>query len=399
MNELMRKKFLQVIKSDDIDSFKNILNEYSLASYEDFNKKSIFENVGYYNAIKICKYIHTLGVSLDHVYYEFEETCLHKAVSNGHEELTTWLLENGANPNGNLLSNGTPISSVLYMIGRILLKEISVVYGNENEVKSGYGKLESIATNPEYYKYKRLITKLLENDADPNIMIHSLCKTPLDYCFTYNYESVSSILKDYGAGYARLDINNTNKKDNQVLLSINENIGQVLSVYFKFLPVTEVELMITLISSDTKLKLLITNGLNITELNSEIGFVVDTYLPITQQIIDDNYSYSFFEKLPLLIAKQVYNLEIKLFEGLIIEPDNFPTLQFPNNLNALMFISKQIDIANSIWLLVPIKYPRSRKFTPATLDKFTTGLKKKKWHKLAYMLEKDDECNYIPIFK
>ena len=398
MNELIRKKFLQAIKSDDIDSFKHILNECSLASYENFDNRSIFENVGYYNAIKICKYLYTLGVSLDHVYYEFEETCLHRAVSNGHEELTTWLLENGASPNGNLLSNGTPISSVLYMIGRILMKELSVIYDNENEVKNGYNKLESVATDPEYHKYKRLLTKLLENDADPNIMIHSLCKTPLDYCFTYNHEDISNILKDYGAGYARLDIKDTNKKDNQVLLSINESIGQILSVYFEYSPITKVELTIALISSDAKLKLLITNGLNKTKLNSEIGFIVDTYLPVTQQIIDDNYSYGFFEKLPLIIADQVYNSKIDLFEGLVIEPSDFPDLIFPNNLNALIFIEQPIDDIDSIWLLVPIKYPRSRKFTPATLDQFIIGLKKKKWQKLAYMLEIDENFKYVPNF-
>lgn len=279
------------------------------------------------------------------------------------------------------------------------MKNISETYDGKNEPTEGHDKLELIVNNPEYLKCKRIINSLLKCGADPNIMIHSLCKTPLDYCFTYSYEDILNVLKDSGAGYARLDIEDTDKKNNHILLSINKNIGQVLSVYFDYSPVNQVELMVALINSDTKLKLLVTNGLNKTNLGSEIGFAVDTYLPVTQQIIDDNYLYSFFEKLPLLIAKQVCTSKLELFEGLIIYPNSFPELQFPNNLNALIFINKNIDDINSIWLLVPIKYPRSRKFTPATLDKFVIGLKKKKWYSLAYMLETDENFKYIPNFE
>ena len=395
----MIKNIYTVIKDDNLDTFKELLEVHSIEELEFFYKESLIASCGSYNAIDICQYLYNLDVLLDHTYDDFDKTSLHKAVFNGHEELVSWLLEHGASPDGNLMTYSTPITDALYMIERILMRELSETHTIYEEIVQGYGQIELILDDQEYLKFKRIIIKLLEYDADPNIMNHLSCKTPLDQCFYSNNKDIAVIMRKYGAGYAHLDINDTDKKDNQILVSINDNIGKVLSVYFKYSFIKKLEIMIALLNSNTELKLLITNGLDKTKLNSEIGFIVDKNIPVAQQIIDDNYSYSFFEKLPLLIANQVSNLKIELFEGLIIEPSDFPDLIFPSNLNALIFINQQIDDINSIWLLVPIKYPRSRKFTPTTLRKFVTGLKNKKWQKLAYMLEKDDECNYIPIFK
>ena len=394
----MIKNIYTAIKDDNLDNFKELLEVHSIEELELFYKESLIASCGSYNAINICQYLYNLGILLDHVYNDFDKTSLHKAVFKGHEELVSWLLEHGASPDGNLLTNSTPISDALYMIERVLMRKLSETHTNYEKIAQGYGQIELILDDQEYLKFKRIITKLLKYDADPNIMTYSSCKTPLDECYYSNNQEISDILKEYGAGYAHLNIEDTDKKNNKILISINKHIGKVLSVYFKYSCVEKIELMVSLIDEDYRLKLLITNGLNKTEVESEIGFIVDINLPIAQQIIDEGSPFGFFEKLPLLIADQVYQSKLKLFEGLIIEPRNFPELKFPNNLDALMVMKKQLGDQQYIWLLVPIKYPRSKKFTPATLDKFVFSLKKKKYYRLAYLIENKENLEYTPIF-
>lgn len=399
MTDNLRKQLFNLIVQDDFEGFRILKKEHTIENLEAIYNDSIIASCGDYNAINICKYLYSLGVSLEHTYNEFDRTCLYRAVSNGCEELTNWLLKNAANPNGNFLTYISPLTSVLYNIEKLLKQKLSDIHNNNPiKISQGYGQLDLILDNPEYLKLKRIIINLLEYGADPNIMIHSSCKTPLDECYYSNNQDIAKVLKKYGAGYAHLNIEDTDKKNNQVLLKVNEHLGKIFSVYFIHKPVKNIELMVAAINEDYRVKLLITNGLYNTKLNSEIGFIVSCELPIAQQMIDKDDDYAFFEKLPLLIADQVYHSKIELFEGLIIQPSTFPEVKFPNNLNALMLIKKNINDVDSIWLLVPIKYPRSRKFTSATLNKFIDGLKKKKWYRLAYILEKDSDLNYLPIF-
>lgn len=394
----MIKNIYTAIKDDNLDNFKELLEVHSIEELELFYKESLIASCGSYNAINICQYLYNLGILLDHVYNDFDKTSLHKAVFKGHEELVSWLLEHGASPDGNLLTNSTPISDALYMIERVLMRKLSETHTNYEKIAQGYGQIELILDDQEYLKFKRIITKLLKYNADSNIMTYSSCKTPLDECYYSNNQEISDILKEYGAGYANLNIEDTDKKNNIILINIDKYIGRVLSVYFKYNVIEKIELMVSLIDEDYRIKLLITNGLNKTEVESEIGFIVDINLPIAQQIIDEGSPFGFFEKLPLLIADQVYQSKLKLYDGFIIEPKNFPELKFPNNLNALMVMKKQLGEQYYIWLLVPIKYPRSKKFTPATLDKFVTSLKKKKYYRLAYLIENKESLDYTPIF-
>ncbi|MFU2078353.1 ankyrin repeat domain-containing protein [Avibacterium endocarditidis] len=402
------KKYYETIINDNLKEFIELEKTYGLDIFleEDI---SIIAECASYNAIKICDYLYKKGMSLDMVSNPFQYNALYNSILHGNLSLAKWLLLNKANPNGNILANGTPIDVALYNLGKILLEIAFDPKHPKKKINLDNKELqEKLKNTAEYQEYKEIIELLLNNGADPNIIIPSLCKTALDTCYSYCYKEIETLLLKYNAVSARKNIDFTNSNNASILQYLQNNVGQILNTEFNSNRIQDITLRLALIEKNSKLKLLFTDGLYKSDSMCELMMCLDSYIAVNQQLIDSDNPYNFFMNVLLDISHNITTNKITPYEGMIFDQICLPNIKFPKNIDGLMLIDYQLSEDDNIfeytnnvtlWLLLPFRYPKTGKFNAQTLEKFIKKYKTAKWDKVAYLLEKGEMGGYLPIFE
>lgn len=402
------KNFYETIANDNLEEFIELEKKYGLDIFlaEDI---SVISECASYNAIKICEYLYQKGMSLDMVAMPFQYNALYNSILHGNLSLAKWLLLNKANPNGNILANGTPIDAVLYNLGEILLKISFNPKQPKKKINLDDKELQQKFKNTtDYQEYKEIIELLLHNGADPNIIMPSLCKTALDTCYSYCYKEIGTLLLKYNAISARKNIDFAGSSNAHVLKYLQNNVGQILNAEFNSNRMQDIALRLALIEKNSKLKLLFTDGLYKSNSTCELMICLDSYIPVNQQLIDSNNPYNFFMNVLLDISHNIVTNKTELSEGMIFDQSCLPNIKFPKNIDGLMLINYQFPENNNfsehkdnttLWLLLPFRYPKAGEFNDKTLEKFINKYKTTKWDKVAYLLEKGEMGNILPIFE
>lgn len=402
------KRYYETIINDNLKEFIELEKTYGLDIFleEDI---SIIAECASYNAIKICDYLYKKGISLDMVSNPFQHNALYNSILHGNLSLAKWLLINKANPNGNILANGTPIDAALYNLGKILLEIAFDTKSPKKKINLDNKELQQKLKNTaDYQEYKEIIELLLNNGADPNIIIPSLCKTALDTCYSYCHKEIETLLLKHNAVSARKNIDFANSSNASVLQYLQNNVGQILNVEFNSNRIQDITLRLALIEKNSKLKLLFTDGLYKNNSMCELMMCLDSYIAVNQQLIDSDNPYNFFMNVLLNISHNITANKIAPYEGMIFDQICLPNIKFPKNIDGLMLIDYQLSEDDNVfkyknnvtlWLLLPFCYPKTGKFNTQTLEKCIKKYKTAKWDKVAYLLEKGEMGRYLPIFE
>jgi hypothetical protein len=327
---------------------------------------------------------------------------LHCTANAGNKEMCMYLIDHGININVLDYSFMTPLFYLAHKGELALVKEFiskgAWVDGESRGVSTPliYASMEG---------HFEVVDYLIKCGADMNRLHQNMNRTALEIATAYRQEKVSELLKLNGALKAHEEFDLSTERAAGVLWEIHHDAGWVLSSKFSK---DSIDVRTALLKEDKKHKLLFTIGMFQQIPRGELMMCVPYDWPANKQLLQENNHASF--PMQLLLALAEHRLAGNdMYDGYFVEKqdEKWNHLAWPENIDAFIVVNYQFgnepepektDETVTLFLLVPIKYPKSGR---PKAKKLAERLEKKrcaKWARNALKYDYINDENTYPVW-
>jgi hypothetical protein len=299
-------------------------------------------------------------------------TALVYAASNEHLETVKFLIERGATVDGNPMGSQTPLIAAS---------------------KDGYSDV---------------VLFLLRQNPDINrIYAYFNNMTALDLAKLFGHHDTTEILIEHGARSAQETIHFAKERASGVYECFYDNVGMILDTKFTtYEKKYRIDIRTALVDKGNKLKVLFSIGGYLKKPRKEFFLCLPAAWRLNSALLDTDYVAGF----PVKIMQEVTKYWLagnRVEEGFIIakEEEAWKNLPWPQDIDGLVVVDyrfrkdtppdnshiKDGNIQNDdtvqLYALVPVTFPKGKRYEGKKLQAWLEKTKNFKWHRIAFKEE------------